>query len=159
MREGDMEKVSKILAPTDLSEVSCIGFGHALELARSRGAEVIVYHVIDNAHDWTGCEDFMSDCEMLARRKLMLDKFLREKLPVNVNIVEVRQVVELGSAASSIVEKAESERVDMIVMATHGRTGLHHLLVAGSVSAKVVSRAPCPVLVMPAPRREFATAA
>jgi nucleotide-binding universal stress UspA family protein len=47
-----METIKKILAPTDLSELSCIGLRHALEMGRLRGAEVIVYHVIDLADQW-----------------------------------------------------------------------------------------------------------
>ena len=47
-----MKKIQKILAPTDLSELSCAGLGYALELARSQDAEVIVNHVIAVGADW-----------------------------------------------------------------------------------------------------------
>lgn len=149
-----MKRVRKILAPTDLSELSRVGIRHAFEMARSRGAEVIVYHVVDNGHEWMStCEDFISVCEKVARRKRVLEKLLREEFPDYLNFAEVRQVVELGRVHNNIVEKAKEEGVDMIVMATQGRTGLHHLLRVGSVSAKVVASAPCPVLVIPAPGR------
>jgi nucleotide-binding universal stress UspA family protein len=88
----------------------------------------------------------------------MLDAFLREKFSQELTLTEVRQVVELGAAASNIVEKAESEGVDRIVMSTHGRTGIDHLLI-GSVSEKVIARSPCPVLVVPAHKRNIARAA
>jgi nucleotide-binding universal stress UspA family protein len=154
-----MERVNKILAPTDLSELSSIGVRHALEVGRSRNAEVIVYHVIDIADGWiTRRENLSPVREMLARQKKLLDRFLREKFADHMNLVEVRQVVEFGSAFSNIVEKAKRERVDMIIMSTHGRTGLHHLLMTGSVSAKVVSRAACPVLVIPADGRAASVA-
>lgn len=154
-----METVKKILAPTDLSDLSCIGLRYALEMGRSRGAEVIVYYVIDLGDHWTvKRDDTVPVREMLERHRLMLDTFLRQKFPEEMNLAEVRQVVELGAAVGNIVEKAEAEGVDRIVMSTHGRTGIDHLLI-GSVSEKVISRAPCPVLIVPAHKRNIARAA
>lgn len=153
-----METVKKILAPTDLSELSCIGLRHAFEMGQLRGAEVIVYYVIDLADQWTKPEHSGPVREMLACHKQSLDKFLREKFPEDMNLTEVRQVVEFGGAVDNIVEKAEAEQVDRIVMSTHGRTGIDHLLI-GSVSEKVIARAPCPVLIIPAHRHKVARAA
>ncbi len=154
-----METVTKILAPTDLSDLSCIGLQYALEMGRSRGAEVIVYYVIDLGDQWAGRRDESGQVrEMLERHRHMLDTFLREKFPEELNLTEVRQVVELGAAAGNIVEKAAREGVDRIVMSTHGRTGIGHLMI-GSVSEKVIARAPCPVLVVPAHKRTSASAA
>jgi nucleotide-binding universal stress UspA family protein len=70
-------------------------------------------------------------------------------------LVEVRQVIEFGTPHKNIVEMAATENVDLIVMSTHGRTGLDHLIL-GSVAEKVVARAPCPVLIVP-PRGRAAT--
>ena len=154
-----METVKKILAPTDLSDLSCVGLRYALEMGRSRGAEVIVYHVIDLGDQWTiRREDSGPVSEMIESHRRMLDAFLREKFPEELNLTEVRQVVELGAAVGNIVEKAEREGVDRIVMSTHGRTGIDHLLI-GSVSEKVIARAHCPVLVVPAHKRNMARAA
>jgi nucleotide-binding universal stress UspA family protein len=154
-----METIRKILAPTDLSDLSCIGVRRALEMAGQQGAEVIVYHVIDLGDQWVVRPAESGPVrEMLERHRQMLDSFLTEKLPEQMNSAKVRQLVEIGTAAGNIVEKAQSEAVDMIVMSTHGRTGLEHLMI-GSVSEKVVGRAPCPVLVMPAHKREIARAA
>jgi nucleotide-binding universal stress UspA family protein len=154
-----METVKKILAPTDLSELSCVGLRHALETGRSRGVEVIVYYVIELGDQWVRRREATGPVrEMLERHKRKLNSFLRDKFPDLMNLVEVRQVVELGAAAHNIVEKAEREDVDRIVMSTHGRTGINHLLL-GSVSEKVVARAPCPVLVIPAHKRDIARAA
>lgn len=154
-----METVRKILAPTDLSDLSCIGLQYALEMGRSQGAEVIVYYVIDLGDQWAARRDESGQVrEMLERHRHMLDTFLREKFPEDLNLTEVRQVVELGAAAGNIVEKATREGVDRIVMSTHGRTGIGHLMI-GSVSERVIARAPCPVLVVPAHKRTIATAA
>jgi universal stress protein A len=153
-----MESVKKILAPTDLSDLSCAGLRHALEMGRSHGAEVIVYHVIDLADHSIKREYSGLVREMLERHRRMLDKFLWEKFAEEMKLTEVRQVVEFGGAVDNIVEKAEGEQVDTIVMSTHGRTGIDHLLI-GSVSEKVIARALCPVLIVPAHKRNLAKAA
>jgi nucleotide-binding universal stress UspA family protein len=72
-----------------------------------------------------------------------------------MNVVEVRQKIELGNPYSNIADLAEREAVDLIVMSTHGRTGLDHILL-GSVTEKVIAHAPCPVLAIPAPKRHVA---
>jgi nucleotide-binding universal stress UspA family protein len=69
-------------------------------------------------------------------------------------LVEVRQKVEIGSPATNILEEAERESSDLIVMSTHGRTGLAHMLM-GSVTEQVVRNACCPVFSIhpPQPRK------
>jgi universal stress protein A len=59
--------------------------------------------------------------------------------------VKITEVVEAGVPYNKIVTKAEEENVDLVVMSTHGRTGLEQIML-GSVTAKVVARATCPVL-------------
>jgi nucleotide-binding universal stress UspA family protein len=60
----------------------------------------------------------------------------------------MRKVVDSGQAYGTIVERAENERIDLIVMSSHGRSGLSRMLI-GSVTDKVLRMAPCPVLVVP----------
>jgi nucleotide-binding universal stress UspA family protein len=153
-----MESVKKILAPTDLSDLSCAGLRYALEMGRSRSAEVIVYYVIDLGDHWIKREYSGPVREMLERHRRMLNKLLWEKFREEMILTEVRQVVEFGGAVDNIVEKAEGERVDRIVMSTRGRTGIDRLLI-GSVAEKVIARAPCPVLIVPAHERNIARAA
>jgi nucleotide-binding universal stress UspA family protein len=154
-----MDRIKKILAPTDLSDLSCAGLRHALKMGRSLGAEVIVYYVIDLGDQWTvRRHDSGPVRDMVERHRRMLDTFLREKFPAELKGVEVRQVVELGTAAFNIVDKARAEEVDRIVVSTHGRTGLDHFLL-GSVSDRVITRAPCPVLVIPARTHKLADVA
>ena len=64
----------------------------------------------------------------------------------------VRQEVGVGTPYKRIVEKAQQEGIDMIVMSTHGRTGLAHMLI-GSVTERVLRRAPCPIIAVPTPRK------
>jgi universal stress protein A len=150
-----MTRVKKILAPTDLSDLSKVGIGYALEMGWDDNAKVIVYHVIDFGMDsHNRLASYGSNRDLLEEGRRTLHNFLAENF---ADLVEVDQVVEFGAPYKNIVEKAKSEGVDMIVMSTHGRTGIDHFIL-GSVAEEVVARAPCPVLVVPR-HEEWATTA
>lgn len=154
-----MQRVKRILAPTDFSDLSRAGLRYALDMARSLNAEVIILHVIAVGDDWFSAHGELSPVrDLLPEQKRLLDKFLRDNFSQFTNLVEIRQRVELGSAHANIVAMAEGEAADIIVMSTHGRTGLSHMLL-GSVTERVVGHAPCPVLVIPAIDRKMAKAA
>lgn len=153
-----MKKVRKILAPTDLSELSGVGVRYALEMARELSAEVILYHAVPLAEDWIPPRAEAGHVrDLLADETVRLENFLNEKFADELNLVEISKRVEFGSPNSNIVEVAERESVDIIIMATHGRTGFNHMLL-GSVAEKVIARATCPVLVIPAGDRKKAGA-
>jgi len=153
-----MKKFTKIIAPTDLSELSCLGLRYALELAREQSAEIIVLHVIPIGEDWLSTREESAPVrDLMAKERAALDNFLREKFAEFFNLIELRQRVEVGGPYANIAELAEREGADLIVMSTHGRTGLDHMLM-GSVTEKVVARAPCPVLSIPAMNRKKAAA-
>jgi nucleotide-binding universal stress UspA family protein len=153
-----MARIKKILAPTDFSDLSKLGIRYALETARDVSAEVIVYHAIDFGADWHNRRaDYRPNRDLLAESGCVMDKFLADNFADMIDLVEVRQVVEVGAPHKNIVEKAAEEGVDMIVMSTHGRTGVDHFIL-GSVAEKVVARAPCPVLVVPRRGREAGVA-
>ncbi|MGZ8424366.1 MAG: universal stress protein [Candidatus Binatia bacterium] len=143
-----MIKTSKILAPTDLSDLSRPALRYALELAMERRAAVIVYHVISEDSDWLGSDDKLNPANaLLPQHRERLHAFMTEHFADLVEQVEVTEIVEAGVPYNKIVEKARSENADLIVMSTHGRTGFQQVLL-GSVTAKVVARAGCPVLSM-----------
>jgi universal stress protein A len=151
-----MIRIQKILAPTDMSELSCVGVRYALEMARELSAEIIVHHVVPMGEDWFTRQDKHGPIRnLLANEEAALDKFLADKFADDIKLVKVYQKVEFGGPHTSIVETAEREAVDVIIMSTHGRTGLSHILL-GSVTEKVVARAPCPVLVIPSHKRPTA---
>jgi nucleotide-binding universal stress UspA family protein len=153
-----MTRVRKILAPTDFSDLSKVGIRYALEMARDLCAEVIVYHAIDVGEQWTKRRTKIPPhCDILQDSRRLLDRFLAENFADSIDLVEVRQVVEFGRPYKNIVESAATEGVDIIVISTHGRTGIDHLIL-GSVAEKVVARAPCPVLVIPRHERRATTA-
>jgi nucleotide-binding universal stress UspA family protein len=152
-KETIMDKIKKILAPTDYSELSRAGLHYALDMGRSLSAEVIVLHVVSLSDDWFSRHEELSPVrDLITEQQEFLDNFLREKFADAMNLVEVRQKVELGTAYSNITDLAEREAVDMIIMSTHGRTGLDHILL-GSVTEKVIAHAPCPVLAIPAAKQ------
>jgi nucleotide-binding universal stress UspA family protein len=149
-KEEFMKAIKKILAPTDLSELSKKGLRYAMELAILQGAEVIVYHVIDVAEDWrTRADDPALLTGFIDEHKKQLARFMEANFADLSAKVATHQELELGRSYTNIVEKAADEKVDLIVMSTHGRTGLAHMMM-GSVTEKVVGRAGCPVLSVPA---------
>ena len=160
-----MDKIKKILAPTDLSDLSREGVRYALNLAKAVGAEVTLYHVVSyeelidygqEIRENTGSYyDFRPRDSVLERYRLALTRFLRDHFSDLVPGIRIREKVEMGRADENIVEEAKNEGVDLIVLSTHGRTGLSHMLL-GSVTEKVVRHAPCPVLSIH-PRLETAT--
>jgi nucleotide-binding universal stress UspA family protein len=139
--------IRQILAPTDFSEFSKQAVESARALAQTFGAKLLLLHVVElPAYP---IEDFVPSSMSTTlledlERQASLD--LAQVLPESPNAtVEVIRQVAVGTPYRKIVEVAEAEKVDLIVMATHGRTGLGHL-VMGSVAERVVRTAPCPVL-------------
>jgi nucleotide-binding universal stress UspA family protein len=144
-----MKKVEKILAPTDLSEISRIGLSYAFDLARGWGAELTVYHVTDAAELANYKAASLQD--LIEKRKNALAQHLTEHFAELLPLVEVRTKVDVGSAADNIIAEADKSGSDLIVMSTHGRTGLAHM-VMGSVTEHVVRNASCPVFSVHPPR-------
>ncbi|MBI2998065.1 MAG: universal stress protein [Deltaproteobacteria bacterium] len=163
-----MKNLTRILAPTDLSPLSCAGVRYALELARSQGAEVIVYHVVGHEEagpyhigyplEWLCSKALRLARDLLARHQALLDEYLRENFSELISEVRIRREVEVGIPYRRIVEKAAEEEAGLIVMSTHGKTGLPHIMV-GSVARNVVRYAPCPVLSIRPPKQARTAAA
>jgi nucleotide-binding universal stress UspA family protein len=143
-----MNNRKRILAPTDFSALSKVGLRHALEMGKSEGAEVIVFHAIGPTEAWLiKHNDFSSVEQLIAERKRFLSKFLKANFAGILPQVAVQEEVEVGVPYKMIVEKAREERVNIIVMSTHGASGLTQMM--GSLTGRVISRAPCPVLSIP----------
>jgi nucleotide-binding universal stress UspA family protein len=139
-----------ILAPTDFSEYSQKAVVSALELARTLGAKLTILHVVElppypaagyvppavNA-TWP---PFLDDLERQATQDLA------QLVPeAESSDVEVVRLVAVGSPHRKIIDTAEAEQVDLIVMATAGRSGFSRLIM-GSIAERVVRTATCPVL-------------
>ena len=153
-----MIKLSKILYPTDFSELSLHSLHYARSFCRTYQASLHCLHVVDEAlRYWmamgpseipagVATEDLLKNAELeMARFK---ERHLGD-VPY-----DVLTKVTVGSPFVEIVRYAREQAIDMIVMATHGRSGLSHVLM-GSVAERVVRGAPCPVLSIRNPQHEF----
>jgi nucleotide-binding universal stress UspA family protein len=143
---------NKILVPTDFSSTSQTTLDWAAALARDRGATMLVVHVEEPKFAYYG-DMYVGMPE--PNRDDML-RMLSTVVPKDTSVkCEHRLLV--GPPADAIVDLAEREDVEMIVMPTHGRTGLSRLLM-GSVAEQVVRKAKCPVMTIragmePAPKK------
>src|SRR5919108_2156639 len=133
-------QIRPILAPTDFSVSATQAATVAFELAPTVGAKLSLLHVIEVPVYAIEVALPREALERDARRELAL--LLPEAEAAHVGVT---RLVDMGGPYQKIVETATAEQVDLIVMATHGRTGLSHL-VLGSVAERVVRLAPCPVL-------------
>jgi universal stress protein A len=146
--------IRHILAPTDFSDYSKKALSDAFELAQTFGATLSLLHVLEPSPYLgeftlpTMGEELLGDLERQASAALA--QVLPEAQQAKI---EVTRAVAIGSPSVKIVETVEAEHVDLIVMATHGRTGLSHLLI-GSVAERVVRTAPCPVLTIRPPAEQ-----
>jgi nucleotide-binding universal stress UspA family protein len=131
-----------ILAPTDFSDVSAAGVRYACQLAKDIGAEVIIFNVdvLDESN--------RIDKREIEQHKQRLADFVAGKVPDAGAGLKMRQLVDAGQPFGAIVDCAEKEAVDLIVMSSHGRSGLSRMLI-GSVTDKILRGSPCPVLVVP----------
>lgn len=146
-----MLPIRRILCPTDFSRPSFEAVKVAKEWASFFSAELFLLHVVSPHPVIPVGPDFVipdlvvpeKGLEKAAQRSLadVIDAFGLEGL-------RVRKLVLTGNAAEEIVKVAEQELVDLIIIATHGRTGLNRLLF-GSVAEKTVRLATCPVLTVP----------
>jgi nucleotide-binding universal stress UspA family protein len=151
--------IDRVLVPVDLSEQSTLVVDHAVGLATAYGASIDLLHVVEEAAFPTayGLDPLtptQPDVQERAREAL-------EALAAEIEDFDeaLNTHVLAGYAARDIVDFAEDSAADLVVMATHGRTGLQRFLI-GSVAEKVVRSAPCPVFTVKSfgkslvPRRE-----
>ncbi|HSQ54531.1 MAG TPA: universal stress protein [Gemmata sp.] len=136
-----MMHIAKILHPTDLSENSKPAFLVACALARDYQAELIVLHVSKPTPVYAPDGIAMP---LPVEEPLELRARLAQVLPSDKKIKVQHRLVD-GDPGSEILKAAKGEGADVIVMGTHGATGLMRLLM-GSVAEDVLRKAPCPVL-------------
>ena len=151
-----MKDIERILFPTDFSDNSYAALDYATKLAEFYKAELCLLHVVNSPiqHDSFLLSSFqIDDIERKAtsaKRQALLNLIktrIGEQVPVKVML---RRGVPLGE----IINAARKCEADLIVMGTHGRTGLPQMLI-GSVAKKVVRYAPCPVLTVKERDYEF----
>ncbi len=139
-----MIEFSKILFPTDFSEWAEYAGSYALSIANKYGSKIYVAHVVE---PFTYATDFGIDYgaqfkEMEATARRLLDDSVASMKRTGADI---SSVLLSGNPYAEIVKFAQKEEIDLIVMATHGRSVVEHLLM-GSVAEKVLRKSPCPVM-------------
>ncbi len=134
--------MSTILFPTDFSHASDSALEHAEALAKQRHARLVILHVEEPPLAYGGGELYYGLPEPSSERIM---KMLEDVRPRDASVPFVHKLT-MGDPAAEIVRIAEEEKADMVVLGTHGRTGMSRLLM-GSVAEAVVRRSPAPVLV------------
>jgi nucleotide-binding universal stress UspA family protein len=142
-----MSQVQRILVPTDFSETSDLATDYAIDMAFRYGASIRFIHALDDLNYLAVYPEGYVDVPSL---RIHLEIEAQERLGALVkrckaNHVEAEGIVLSGRPAGVIVDEAAAHQIDLVVMGTHGRTGVAHM-VMGSVAERVVRIAPCPVL-------------
>lgn len=143
-----MISITRILAPVDLSELSEKALQYAAELAEKLGAKLTVLYVV--AEPAAVLPDMMMPVpvaapdmdELTTSGKQALAELIASK---NLGRLNPVQDVRLGEAGEEILAAATDTKADLVVIGTHGRSGLKHLFL-GSVAEEVMRHSPCPVL-------------
>jgi nucleotide-binding universal stress UspA family protein len=147
--------ISTILVPIDFSDNAPAVIEWAAHLAQEHESTVVLFHAYHLPVEFQQLEgaylppDFWANVKAEAQQSLG-----RFEDQLRADGLTVRSVVREGYAATAIVDEASEQEVDLIVIGSHGLSGIKHLLL-GSIAERVVQKAPCPVLtVKPGARHE-----
>jgi nucleotide-binding universal stress UspA family protein len=143
----EMTSIKNILVPTDFSDTSDEAIRDAVDFARSFGARIYLLHVPGTVGEHFEADFPLQEFETTVRTRLSPFFTVAE-----IASLHLEYVLRVGTPAAEIVRYAENREIDLIVMGTHGRTGLPHLLM-GSVAEQVVRLAPCKVMLVKQPKR------
>jgi universal stress protein A len=139
--------ITRILVPTDFGATSDAALEYATTVAKRFGASLHLLHVVDHPFIGGAFGSEVHITSVPAMRVHLVEEAANRlaRLLPQFGRVAARTEVRVGKPADIIREVAEEHGADLIVMGTHGRTGVAHLLL-GSVAEKIVREAPCPVL-------------
>ena len=151
-----MENINKILVPIDFSNYSKNALRYAVNFANKFNSKIYLVYVVEPViypSDFSmGQVTFpVSDLEMNERAKDELESLAKTEIGSQI---QVETVINTGKPFVEINETASELDIDLIIIATHGHTGMEHLLF-GSTAEKVVRKAPCPVLTLREPVKGF----
>lgn len=148
-------KLASILVPIDFSARSKKALAYALPFAKQFGAKLILLHVVEPVVTPDFATSFplaIESDKVEAASKGRLERIVKQQA-IDPKLVE-KTLVRQGSPFREIVDAARTLKSDLIIISTHGYTGLKHALL-GSTAERVVRHAPCPVLVVREHEREF----
>ena len=145
--EGAQRKLSSVLVGVDFSESSGLAFDRACDVAALNEASMVIVHVLPAApmaiH---GVQPVLAEPDLSGRiRELAEQKLIELEESAAAHGVSARTILTVGSPGPALIETAEGEAVDSVVVGSRGLTGVKHL-VLGSTAEFVVRNAPCPVL-------------
>src|SRR5580700_7114740 len=151
-----MLEIKLILCPIDFSEFSVRAYHHAVSLAEHYQAKLVAQHVVElwrhPSASFAASAGLYEEFEQALRESgsKQLQEFVKNHTH---DEIQAELVVQEGVAADSILSFAQAQKTDVIVMGTHGRRGFDRLML-GSVTDRVMRRAPCPVLAVCKPPHE-----
>src|SRR6266853_628386 len=149
--------IERILCPVDFSEFSIGAYRYASSLAQQYGARLFVQHVVElwgypYASFVATADVYVQSCRrLLTEGEEELRNFLKSH---EQNGIYPECVIRVGMAADCILSLADEQTTSLIVMGTHGRRGFDRLML-GSVTERVIRKAPCPVLAVRKPAHDF----
>ena len=151
-------RIKKILCPTDFSENSEYALKYALALTTLTQADLQLFHVVEPITYPQSTEFFepvLDEVELMMKMEAAFQQQLEDQVTtLKAQYPKIKGKLVTGNTFLEIIQAARDDDVDIIVMGTHGRTGLAHVLI-GSVAERVVREAPCPVLTVKHPGHEF----
>jgi nucleotide-binding universal stress UspA family protein len=148
--------ISKVLVPIDFSDYSKSALKYAVSFIKHFEAQLFLVYVVEPViypPDFSMGQIAIPsvDLEMDKRAIEELNKLSEREIPAEI---KVKSIVKTGKPFIEIIETASEENVDLIIIATHGHTGMEHILF-GSTAEKVIRKAPCPVLTLREPIKGF----
>jgi nucleotide-binding universal stress UspA family protein len=150
-----MELIKSIMVPIDFSEYSKNAFKYAIDFAKLFNAKMYLIYVVEPI---IYPADFSMGQVAIPSADIDLQTRANEEL---INLaktigsgLQIETIIKTGKPFFEIIESAKEKDVDLIIIATHGHTGVEHLLF-GSTAEKVVRKAPCPVLTLREPIKGF----
>ncbi len=149
-------KINKVLVPIDFSDYSKSALRYAITFAKQFKAELILVYVVepiiyppDFSIGQIAIPTVNTEWDERAREEL--NKLAKNEIPAEL---KSKTIIKTGKPFVEIIDTASEEDVDIIIIATHGHSGVEHILF-GSTAEKVVRKAPCPVLTLREPVKGF----
>ncbi len=151
-----MEQIKKILVPIDFSDYSKNALKYAIQFAKQFNAKIYLVYVVEPIiypADFSMGQVAIpsADIDLHSRAEEELRKLSKDFINGSL---QVEILIKTGKPFIEIIETASANDIDLIIIATHGHTGVEHLLF-GSTAEKVVRKAPCPVLTLREPIKGF----
>ena len=148
--------IKKVLVPIDFSDYSKSALKYAVNFAKSFGADITLIYVVepiiyppDFSMGQIAIPAVNTEWDQVAQEEL--SKLAKNEISSDV---KVKTIIKTGKPFVEIIETASDENIDLIIISTHGHSGVEHILF-GSTAEKVVRKAPCPVLTLREPIKGF----